>query len=185
MLEAFVKWLAERPGSIALHESLYAYSFVETAHVLGIMLFVGTIAMVDLRMLGLVFREAPISEMNRRILPWTVAGFVLMVITGLLLFYAIPVRTYHSVWFRVKVVLLAIAAINIFVFHWRVERDKARWDQAPRPPLGVRAAALISLAAWAGVIVMGRFIAYNWFDCDRPQSAFINVVAGCAAMGSF
>jgi hypothetical protein len=179
-LEPFVDWLAATPGSIALHESLHMYTWIETAHVLGIMLFVGTIAMVDLRLLGLAFRAAPISQMNARILPWTIAGFVLMILTGLALFYAIPVRSFHSVWFRGKMLLLLVAGINIFLFHARVERDRARWDLGPTPT-AARVSAVVSLILWAGVIVGGRMIAYNWFDCTKVQPPFIHAVAGCPA----
>src|SRR4029079_3259230 len=135
-------------GSIALHESLYAYTWIETAHVIAITLFVGTIAMVDLRLLGLAWRTVPVSQMTARILPWTVAGFIVMVITGLLLFYAIPVRTWHSVWFRAKVVLLLLAAINIWIFHRRVQRDRALWDAAALPPVAARVSAAVSLCVW-------------------------------------
>ena len=181
-MSRFTEWLASTPWSVALHESLYAYSYIESAHVIAIMLFVGTIAMVDLRLLGLAFRGVRVSQMNARILPWTVAGFVVMFATGLALFYAIPVRTWHSVWFRTKLILLLAAAINVWVFHRRVERDQARWDEAPVPPVSARVTAAISLAAWFTVIVMGRMIAYNWFDCDRPQGAFVTVFAGCPAL---
>lgn len=180
-LESFVAWLAQTPWSIALHESLYMYSIIETTHVLGLMLFVGTIAMVDLRLLGVAFREVPVSEMTGRILPWTVAGFVLMVATGLLLFYAIPVRTYHSVWFRLKLILLLVSAVNIFVFHHRVRHGRIRWNEDGRAPAAARAAAAISLAAWGGVIVTGRFIAYNWFDCDHAPPDWIAAFASCPA----
>jgi len=181
ILDQAVEWLAAQPGSIALHESLYAYTWIETAHVLGITLFVGTIAMVDLRLLGVAFTRAPVSTMNARILPWTVAGFVLMIVTGALLFYAIPVRSFYSLWFRAKVLLMLVAAVNIFVFHARVERDRGRWDREATPPMSARVSAAISLAAWAGVIVTGRMIAYNWFDCDKPQSAFVHLLTGCPA----
>jgi len=179
-MSSFTAWLAETPWSIALHESLYAYTLIESAHVIGITLFVGTIAMVDLRLLGLAWRDVPVSQMNARILPWTIAGFVLMFVTGLLLFYAIPIRTWHSLWFRTKMVLLIVAAINIWFFHRRVERDRAAWDTAIRLPLTARLSAAISLVVWLSVIVMGRMIAYNWFDCDKPQSAFVYTVAGCS-----
>jgi hypothetical protein len=109
-----------------------------------------------------------------------VAGFVIMVVTGVLLFYAIPVRTWHSIWFRAKMVLLFVAVINVFVFHFRVQRDRKSWDMAGRPPLGARVSAGLSLAVWLSIIVLGRMIAYNWFDCDKPQSAFINAAASCS-----
>jgi len=180
-VSSFIGWLAATPWSIALHESLYAYTVIEAAHVLAITLFVGTIAMVDLRLLGFAWREVPVSQMSARILPWTVAGFVVMFATGVLLFYAIPIRTWHSLWFRAKLVLLVVAALNIFLFHRRVERDRARWDAAPVPPLAARIAAAISLIVWFAVIVTGRMIAYNWFDCDKPQSALVQALAGCSS----
>jgi len=176
----FAEWLAQTPWSIELHESLYAYTWIETAHVIGITLFVGTIAMVDLRLLGLAWKTTPVSEMSSRILPWTVAGFLVMFVTGLLLFYAIPVRTWHSIWFRGKAVLLLMAAINIWIFHRRVERNRALWDKAALPPLEARFSAAVSLGIWLSVIVLGRMIAYNWFDCDKPQSSFIFAAAECA-----
>lgn len=175
----FCEWLAGTAWSIALHESLYVYPLVETTHVLSLMLFVGTVSVVDLRLLGWLFREVPVSELTRRILPFSLAGFAISATTGLLLFYAIPVRTYLSIFFRIKVMLLLAAGVNVALFH-RHTAGGAAWDAEPRPPLRARVAALVSLIAWAGVIVMGRMIAYNWFDCDsQPQSAFVNWAAGC------
>ena|SRR5262245_17912135 len=180
-VEKFVTWLSETASSVALHESLYMYPIIESIHVIAITLFVGTIAMVDLRLLGLSFRDVPVSTMTSRVLPWTVAGFVVMIVTGLLLFYAIPVRTFHSVWFRTKMIFLLVAFINIWFFHRYVRRDQPKWDTRAVPPLGSRISAVISLTVWLTVIVMGRFIAYNWFDCDRPQTHFVAWYAGCPA----
>ena len=177
---SFVEWLDTHAWSTALHESFYMYPLIETTHVLTLCLFVGTVMMVDLRLLGVGFREVPISQVTARLLPYTVAGFVVMFITGVLLFYAIPVRTYQSLFFRIKVIMLVVAAINVWVFHRRVARDRAQWDEQPKPPLGARISAVVSLAMWCGIIVAGRMIAYNWFDCDRqPQSDFVNWAAGC------
>ena len=181
LIHDFAAWVDTHAWSTALHESLWVYPLVESTHVLTLMLFVGMLAMVDLRMLGVAFRDTPVSELTSRLLPWSVAGFVIMVGTGVLLFYAIPVRTAHSVWFRVKVVLLIAAAINAWWFHRRVSKDRERWDAQEKPPLGVRLAAATSLGVWTGVIVAGRMIAYNWFDCDKQPSAFIAWAAGCAA----
>jgi hypothetical protein len=178
--DSLLQGLAAMPSSIALHESLYVYTWIETAHVLGIMLFVGTIALIDLRLLGLAFRPVPISQMNGNILPWTVAGFVLVIATGVALFYAVPVQSFHSVWFRAKMLLILAAGINVFLFHARVERDRKRWDMGETPG-AARASAVISLAIWALVIVSGRMMAYNWFDCDRPQPPLIRILAGCPA----
>ena len=176
----FVQWLAETRGSIALHESLYMYPLIESTHVLTLCLFVGTAVMLDLRLLGLTLRAVPVSDLTRRLLPWTTAGFIIMVITGGLLFYAIPVRTYHSIFFRVKVVMLLLAGVNVWIFNRRVQPSIAAWDMARTTPRGARVAAAASLVLWAGIIVAGRMIAYNWFDCDlQPQPAIVNWAAGC------
>jgi hypothetical protein len=184
-LLALVEWLEATAWSRALHESLHVYPLVESTHVLTLGLFAGTLALVDLRILGVAFRGVPVSEMSARVLPWTIAGFVIMVVTGALLFYAIPVRTYQSVWFRIKVIFIVVAGVNAWLFHRRVERNRPDWDTAPRPPLAARLSAAASLLLWAGVIVTGRFIAYNWFDCDRqPQPDFVNWFAGCMLDGT-
>lgn len=179
MLE-FLQWMAATEQSIALRESLYAWPFVESAHVLTLALFAGTAIMLDLRLLGLALRPVPVGVLTSRMLPWTRAGFGAMAVTGLLLFYANPAHYYQNVFFRIKVVLLAVVSINIWLFHSRVHRRVAEWDRDLITPRPARIAAIVSLASWAGIVIAGRLIAYNWFDCDiQPQSDFINWIAGC------
>ncbi len=176
----FCQWLDETAWSTALHESLFMYPLTESTHVWALALFVGLTVILDLRLVGLTLRSLPVSEVARRLLPWTVAGFVVMVITGVMLFYAIPVRSYQSIFFRVKVVLLIIAGLNVWVFHSGIWRRVATWDRAPVPPRRARVAGVASLVLWTFIIFAGRMIAYNWFDCDRqPQPGWVNWAAGC------
>jgi hypothetical protein len=178
-MNAFVQWLASTSGSIALHESLYMYPLVESVHVLTLCIFVGLAAILDLRLMGVTLRRIPVSEVARRLLPWTGFGFTIMVITGAMLFYAIPVRSYHSVWFRTKLILLVLAGVNAWLFHAGAWRSVWDWDLEPVPPAAARIAGTASLVLWAAIIVTGRMIAYNWFDCDKPQPAVIVWAAGC------
>lgn len=178
-LRWFADWLDTHAWSTALHESLYMYPLIETTHVLALTLFVGTLAVVDLRMLGYAYRTTPISTISQNILPWTMVGFVIMIVTGVLLFYAIPVRTYHSVWFRIKLIAIVLAGINALHYHFRVSRNQILWDTTPKPPRSVRMAAATSIILWVVVIFTGRMIAYNWFDCDRPQPEWVITIAGC------
>src|SRR5919108_1709496 len=97
-----VAWLATTEWSIALHESQYAYAIIESIHVWALCLFVGFAILLDLRLIGAIFRGVPVSHMTKRLLPWTKAGFIIMVISGVVLFYAIPLRPYHNVFFRMK-----------------------------------------------------------------------------------
>jgi uncharacterized membrane protein len=182
-LLSFLEWLASTHYSVALHESLFMYPLIESTHVLALTLFVGLAVMLDLRLLGLTLKNVPVSEVLDRVLPWTKAGFVVMMVTGLLLFYAIPVRNYQNIFFRIKVVMLLLAGLNVWVFHTRVERRVADWDLDPVAPKGARVAAVVSLVLWAAIVVAGRMIAYNWFDCDiQPQPDFINWAAGCVVL---
>ena len=101
-----------------------------------------------------------------------------MVISGIVLFYAIPLRTYHNVFFRIKAVLLILAGLNAFVFHHGIYAKVSHWDLAV-PPRPARMTGLCSLLLWAAIVFSGRLIAYNWFDCSKPQSTVITSIAGC------
>lgn len=179
-LLSFAQWLENTAGSTALRESLFMYPLVESTHVVTLTLFLGLTFMMDLRLLGLTMQGASASSVVRRLRPWMLLGFTVMMITGVLLFYAIPVRTYHSVWFRGKMVMLALAGLNVWMFHSRVWQRVADWDLFHVPPRSARLAGAFSLVLWAGIVISGRLIAYNWFDCDlQPQPALVNFLAGC------
>jgi|SRR6266850_947938 len=176
------EWLATTPGSIALHESRYMYLIVLSVHVLTLCMFVGTAAMIDLRLLGLTMPGVRVSEVVARLLPWTTAGFLVMLVSGALLFYAAPLSRYQNIFFRAKMVTLVVAGVNVWVFHNTVYRSVAKWDLDPVPPRRARMGAGLSLALWAILIMLGRMIPYQvyWFDCSKqPQPVIVNFLAGC------
>ena len=92
------------------------------------------------------------------------AGFVPSAATGLLLFVVDPLRYYGNVFFRVKLVLLALAGFNALAFHLTTYRTVGRWDEDPLVPATARLAGAVSLLLWSAIIVSGRLIAFNWFD---------------------
>ena len=188
MIRDFLVWMAslgKGPGefdetwSELLASSLNFWSLLEGTHVLALMLFAGTIFVVDLRLLGLLFKKTPVSVVSDRILPLTVFGMAIMVATGLALVFAKPLLYYHNVWFRLKLVFLAAAMINILVFHFRVQRGMAEWDSRPRPPASAQVSAAVSLACWILVITFGRFIAYDWYNCGKPLPDWANAIEEC------
>jgi hypothetical protein len=163
-LLSFVEWLAQTPASTAMHESIWAFPIVESVHVLGLCLFLGLAVLWDLRLLGVTFREVPASEVNGRLMPWMWAGAVIMVISGIFVFLNDPIRYYNNIFFRIKAVMLVLAVLNAWVFQIGVFRRIADWDRGGRQPLNARMAGIASLVLWAGIVVAGRMIAYNWFD---------------------
>jgi hypothetical protein len=179
VLLQFAQWLSERSFSIGLHESFYLYNWIETTHVMTLMLSLGMLAVVDLRMLGLCFAKVPASTIAERLDKPMLIGFSIMFITGILLYVSIPVRTTQSIWFRIKVLLLIAACINAWLFRGYMLAAKKSWDLDAVAPRRARIAAGVSLALWAGVVVTGRFIAYDWFDCGGENPPFVDWAAGC------
>ncbi len=155
-------WLAalERTGlATAVRTAPWLYPAVEIVHLAGIALLVGGAALFDLRLLGLG-RTLPARALGRHLLGWSRRSLALVVPSGALLFSAHAVELSRNPAFRVKLLLLAAAAANALLFHAGTARRMASWDEGARAPLAARAAACVSLAAWAGVIACGRMIAY-------------------------
>src|SRR5260370_19942225 len=165
----FCQWLESTPGSIALHESIWGYPIIESVHVLTLCLFLGLAVMLDLRLLGVTMLRTPVSEVERRLLPWTIAGFCIMVITGALLFYAIPVKTYLNIFFRVKLLFLLLAGINIWVFQLTISRSMSEWDLDPVPPRRARLAGSVSFGFFAGDWGFGWMIPYQMFRQEPAE----------------
>ena len=159
------EWLASTSGSVALHESRYMFLVVLTVHVLTLTVFAGTAVMIDLRFLGVMMTRVPTSEVVARLLPWTAGGFVVMVVSGALLFYAAPLVRYENYFFRFKMGAILLALVNAWVFHATVYRRVAEWDRDPVPPRQVKLAGGLSLVLWAVIITAGRMMAYQdyWF----------------------
>ena len=161
----FFEWLGNTSWSIALHESRYVFLLVLMIHVLTLSVFVGTAAMIDLRLLGKTMTRVPVSQVVTRLLPWSEAGFLVMVVTGTLLFYAAPVARYENVFFRLKMAALLIAVMNVWVFRCTIYRRVGEWDLDPVPPRRVRMVGALSLLLLAIIITAGRMMAYQdyWF----------------------
>jgi hypothetical protein len=164
-LSRFFEWLGDTSWSIALHESRYVFLLVLMIHVLTLSVFVGTAAMIDLRLLGKTMTRVPVSQVVTRLLPWSEAGFLVMVVTGALLFYAAPVARYENVFFRLKMAALLIAVMNVWVFRRTIYRRIGEWDLDPVPPRRVRMVGALSLILLAIIITAGRMMAYQdyWF----------------------
>jgi len=161
ILLAFCQWLENTPPAMAFRDSVWLFDIAETFHTLGIVLVAGTIMLLDLRLLGLGLKREPVSDIVSRIVPWTLWGFVFMLVTGLCLFSTEAVKLYDSPAFRIKLVLLSLAGLNALIFHRTVYRQAAEWDQASVAPPRARLAGLLSLIFWIAIIAAGRAIAYG------------------------
>ncbi|HTV52879.1 MAG TPA: DUF6644 family protein [Steroidobacteraceae bacterium] len=144
----------------AIRESTWLFPTVETLHVLSIVLVVGSIMIVDLRLINVASRRRAVSELMNEVLPWTWLAFFCALITGSLLFSSAALKYIHAAPFRAKMVLLLFAGINMAIFHLGSYRKVALWDRASMTPTGARVAGALSLAIWVTVIACGRWIGF-------------------------
>ncbi len=107
-------------------------------------------AILDLRLLGLVMRRRPVTQVAAQFLPWTWTGFVVMILSGVVLFASEAVKCYNSPFFRVKVILLGVAGVNALIFHNTVFRNVDAVDNALTPWQRARPRRRIFLASWYG-----------------------------------
>ena len=160
ILQHLCQILYDSPVGTTIRESDYAFAIIESVHVLGIALLVGTIAILDLRMLGVVLRHISVTRIARAILPITWAGFTVMFLSGFLLFWSEAAKNYTNPAFRVKIVLLLLVGLNPLIFHTTIYRRVEDWDELASSPRRAKVAAVASLALWSAIIIAGRAIAY-------------------------
>jgi len=130
------------------------FPLVKGVHLAGIALLIGTVAVVDLRLLGLL-RDRSVKNLAGRLLPWTAGSFLLIVPSGLAMFVGYASDLIASQVFVLKMCLILCAGVNAAVFHAGAFRGAASWDVGVAPPAAARAAGAVSLALWAGVITCG------------------------------
>lgn len=154
------QWLEQTSVGTAIRDSLWLFPIIETVHIFGIILLVGATSILDLRLMGLTFRDESVSKIAGRFIPWALAGFVIQVTTGLLLFSSEATKMYDNLGFQIKMVLILIAGINALVFHSVAYQSVGKWDHDPVGPLSARFAGLFSILLWFGIVAAGRWIAY-------------------------
>src|SRR5215467_1330722 len=156
------RYLYDSKVGSGIRESVWVFPIIEGTHLLGIALSVGMLCWFDLRLLGLVLRDEPVSKMWKQVMPVAFVGFALMFVSGVLLFWAEAFTAFHSVHFWLKMLLLLLAGVNALRFETTAHRNMAEWDLAPVPPLNARMTGAISLILWMAIIITGRTMAYNF-----------------------
>lgn len=145
--------------AVAMRQSLWLYPIVEIVHITGFVTLVGSVAMLDLRVLG-VSKSLSVRALARHLLPWTLGALLLIVPSGLLMFIAHAGDFIANPAFQLKLGLISLAGLNAIAFHLGPFARVADWDTGRAAPLGARLSAAASLAIWVGVISCGRLLAY-------------------------
>ncbi len=187
-ISALLKSLEDTGLATGIRNSLYFFPFLESVHVMALSVVFGTIVVVDLRALGVASTHRSFTTMSSELLRITWAAFVVAALTGTLMFTTNARVYFHNTSFRVKMLLLALAGLNMAVFHLTAERSVARWDRSAAPRAG-RITAATSIALWIAIILVGRVIGFTTTgeqakEAPTPVGNFDDFLNNTPASGS-
>ena len=146
---------------ITIAESTWLFPTIETLHVIGLVTVLGMIAIVDLRLIGVSSRALAVTKLSKDTLPWVWGAFALAAITGGLLFISKASSYVINPYFLWKMVMLALAGLNMMYFHFFTYRTVEHWDLDPSVPTGAKIAGALSLIFWLAVVFFGRAIGFT------------------------
>ena len=159
-LLSFCEWLQQTSVSTNIRESTLTFPIIIAIHVMGTATAVGTILALDLRLLGWGMRRFPVSVIFNELRPWSMIGFAVQTVSGLLLFWSEPMKCYKATSFWIKMIAMILAFLNAFIFDKTLFPKVAAWDTSIVTPVRARFAGWASLALWSTVIFTGRWTAY-------------------------
>ncbi len=160
-LSGLFQFLNDSHLGVTIRENDYLFPSIESLHVLADAVVFGSIAMVDLHLLGVTFKRSQFTKVSSELLPFTWVAFFFAVISGALLFISSAVNYAANSFFQFKIALLLLAGLNMLIFQRLISQDHHRWSQQSQIPNSARWAGLISLSLWIGVVLCGRWIGFT------------------------
>ena len=160
-IAALLKSIESTGLATRIRDSSYIFPLIESTHVFGLAMVFGTIAIIDLRLLGFASSRRSFKRMASDTLKWTWVAFVITAATGALMFTTNASVYYHNFFFRTKMLMLVLAGINMVAFELTAGRSIHRWDNAPAAPLAGKTTAVLSLVIWTSIIFLGREIGFT------------------------
>ncbi len=156
---AICSWLENTRLGLGISQSVWIFPGIEMVHMFGIVVLVGAPSILDMRLLGLMLRDEPVSKLARATLRWAWISFTVMIVTGALMFVAEATKCYNSAPFRLKMVMIALAGLNALIFHSFAYRGVKRWEIGVTP-FAAKFAGALSILFWFGIVAAGRWIAF-------------------------
>ena len=161
MLEMSLQALQDSAVATAIREGESLFPWIECVHVLALTLVIGSIAIVDLRLLGLASRQRGVAKVTADVLPLTWGAFVCAAVSGALLFSSNATEYAQNFYFQMKMLLIALAGLNMAAYHLLVGRDSGAWVTAEQTPLRARIVGGLSLGLWIAIAAFGRWIGFT------------------------
>jgi hypothetical protein len=159
-LHAFCDWLANTPFSMLLQNVSWIIPAVQSVHITCISIVMGSVALIDLRLLGVTGRSHTVAGLTNRLLPWVWTSLIILLITGALLAIAEPVRSLENPAFQAKMLMVLCVGFLTYYFQAMLRGDVQFWELSPARRATAKFAAVVSLVLWVGIVFAGRWIAY-------------------------
>ena len=161
-MKPFAEWLSTTAPSLFLQQhNTWAIPIIQSIHIVGIALVMGSVLMIDLRILGWAGTDQTLQQTSSRFGPWLTASLWLMLVTGILMVIGEPVRELVTFSFWFKMALVAIGTIVAAIFRMNLRRHERQWEDTLIRRGSIRAMAVATFLVWFCVILLGRFIAYD------------------------
>ncbi len=160
-INTILQILYSNPLAQTIRENELLFPWVEATHVLAITLVFGSIALVDLRLIGIRSVDRSIGRVSKELLPITWFAFLVAVITGAILFSSNAISYSQNVYFLSKIILLGLAGVNMMIFQFIIGANLEKWDGHIQLPPAARIAGLVSITLWTAIIICGRWIGFT------------------------
>jgi hypothetical protein len=161
-MERFADWLSTTGPSVFLqNNNAWAIPTIQSLHIVGIGLVMGSVFLIWLRVFGLAWTDQTLGQTMNRFVPWLTGTLWLMLVTGILMVIGEPVRELVTISFWVKMFLVAVSTAIVSVFQSRLRKHDDQWGEAFARRAAVRGAAVFTFLIFAGIIILGRLIAYD------------------------
>lgn len=160
-LYELAQWLQNTSWATGIRESFNLYPALYTLHIFGFVIMVTATSVLDLRILGYGLATRPVTSVSSIAIPWARVGLGANLITGFLVFAAQAVNMYTNTAFRVKMLLVLLAGINVGVVELTIRRNENDWDERGPAPGVARFSALLSILLWFGIVAMSRVIGFT------------------------
>ena len=154
MLLPFFEWLDTLAIGDWISESAYAAPYINVAHLLALVVVIGSVLVVDLRLLGRGMSNQPLAKVARNARPWLIGGLILMLLTGIPQVLSLPIRQYYSPFFWTKMRVLIITLVFTFTLRHRVTIA----DENKTGPVWGKVVGLASIGLWTWIAIEGRLI---------------------------
>ena len=161
-MKHFAEWLSTTFLSIFIQEhNSWAIPTIQSIHILGIAVVMGSVFMIDLRVLGWAWMDQTLRQTTRRFGPWLTGALCVLLPTGLLMVIGEPVRELVSFSFWLKMFLVAVGTLIAAIFQITLRKHEQLWEQTLVHRVSIKCLAVVTFLVWVGIIILGRLIAYD------------------------